>query len=71
MSLGDKFDAKKDQVVGGAKEKVGDATDNEQLQAEGNAQEGKGHVKEGLENLKDKAAGAFNDAKDKLSGDKK
>lgn len=71
MSLGDKFDAKKDQVVGGAKEKVGDATDNEQMQAEGNAQEGKGHAKEGLENLKDKAAGVFNDVKDKLSGDKK
>lgn len=71
MSTGDKFDAKKDQVVGGAKEKFGDATDNEQLQTEGSAQEGKGNVKEGVENLKDKAAGAFNDVKDKLSGDKK
>lgn len=70
MSLGDKFDAKKDQVVGGAKESVGDATDNEQLQAEGGAQQGKGNLKEGVENLKDKAAGAFNDAKDKLSGDR-
>lgn len=70
MSLGDKFDAKKDQVVGGAKEKIGDATDNEQLQAEGNAQEGKGHVKEGVENVKDKAAGALNDTKERLSDDR-
>lgn len=70
MSLGDKFDAKKDQTVGGAKEKLGDATDNEQLQAEGSAQEGKGNVKEGIENVKDKAAGVINDVKEKLSGDK-
>lgn len=71
MSLGDKFDAKKDQVVGGTKERVGDATDNEQLQTEGAAQESKGDLKEGVEKLKDKAAGVFNDVKDKLDGDKR
>lgn len=71
MSTGDKFDAKKDQVVGGAKEKIGDATDNEQMQAEGSAQESKGHLKEGIENVKDKAAEAMNDLKEKFDGDKR
>lgn len=71
MGTGDKFEAKKDQVVGGAKEKIGDATDNEQLQAEGSAQEGKGHLKEGVEDVKDKAAGAMNDLKEKFDDDRR
>jgi len=69
MSFGDKFDAKKDQVVGDAKESVGDATGNEQMQSEGTAQSAKGDVKEGWENVKDKAADAFANVKEKLDGD--
>lgn len=70
MSMGDKFDAKKDQVVGGAKESIGDATGNEQMQTEGAAQDARGETKEGWENVKDKAADAVSNIKDKLTGDK-
>lgn len=69
MSLGDKFDARKDQVVGDAKESFGDATGNPDLQSEGTSQSAKGDAKEGWENIKDKAADAFENVKDKLSGD--
>lgn len=69
MSFGDKFDAKKDQVVGDAKEGIGDATGNESLQTEGNAQSAKGDVKEGWENVKDKAADVVSDIKEKFDGD--
>ncbi|MFV0532827.1 MAG: CsbD family protein [Cumulibacter sp.] len=71
MSIGDKFKAKKDQLLGGAKEKVGDATGDQSTQAEGAAQQGKGDLREGVENLKDKAADAVSDVKDRLSGDGK
>ena len=70
MSLGDKFDAKKDQVVGDAKEGIGDATGNPDLQTEGTAQSAKGDAKEGWENVKDKAADVISSIKDKLDGDK-
>ncbi|MEV6520389.1 CsbD family protein [Longispora sp. NPDC051575] len=53
MGLDDKADAIKDKVVGDAKEKIGDATDNEDLQAEGAVQNAKGHVKETVEDVKD------------------
>ncbi|WP_153503350.1 CsbD family protein [Cumulibacter manganitolerans] len=69
MSFGDKVDAKKDQVVGGAKEGIGDATGNPDLQSEGTAQQTKGDVKEGWENAKDKAADAVSNVKEKLDGD--
>ena len=68
MSLGDKFEAKKDQVVGGAKEGIGDATGNPDMQAEGTAQQSKGDFKEGVENVKDKAADALSGLKDKFDG---
>ena len=70
MSFGDKSDAKKDQVVGDAKESIGDATGNPDLQSEGTAQSAQGDIKEGWENVKDKAADVLSSIKDKLDGDK-
>jgi uncharacterized protein YjbJ (UPF0337 family) len=48
-----KMENKKDQVVGKGKEKIGDATDNRDLQAEGVAQNTKGDVKDVGEKVKD------------------
>ena len=42
MGIGDKIDNAKDQLAGKAKGAAGDATDNEDLQAEGQVQESKG-----------------------------
>ncbi len=44
-----------DQVVGGLKEKAGNVTGNQDLQAEGTAQQGTGTAKEGLGNVKEGA----------------
>lgn len=73
MSFGDKVEAKKDQLVGNAKEKLGDLTDNESMQSEGAAQAAKGDVKEGWENTKDEVQEGVGDAvsgvKEKFDGD--
>ena len=44
---------KKDKIVGDMKEKVGDATDNEDLQAEGKTQETKADLRDAGEKVKD------------------
>lgn len=44
---------KKDQIVGDMKEKVGQATDDRDLQAEGKGQETKGDLKDVGEKVKD------------------
>ena len=66
MSIGDKANAQKDKLVGGAKEAVGDATDNEKLQGEGATQKLHGEGQEKVEQVKDGAKGALDDMKDKL-----
>ena len=53
MGIGDKFENAKDQAVGKAKDAAGEATDNEDLQAEGKVQEGKGDLKAAGEKVKD------------------
>ena len=53
MGIGDKIDNAKDQLVGKAKGATGDATDNEDLQAEGQVQETKGDLKAAGEKVKD------------------
>lgn len=53
MGIGDKIDNAKDQLVGKAKGAAGDATDNEDLQAEGQVQETKGDAKQSVEKAKD------------------
>jgi uncharacterized protein YjbJ (UPF0337 family) len=53
MSADDKFDNKAEELKGKAKEAVGDATGNEQWQAEGKADQVKGNLKQAAEKVKD------------------
>lgn len=63
MSIMDKVK----QLVGGAKEKVGDMTGNDDMAASGKADQAKGDVKEMGHDIQDKAPGAVKDVKDELS----
>ncbi|MCC2592965.1 CsbD family protein [Tessaracoccus sp. OS52] len=65
MGLGDKISNAAEETKGKIKESVGDATDNEQLEAEGRLEQGKANVKQGVEDVKDSASEAFNDATDR------
>ena len=53
MGLGDKISNAAEKAGGTAKEKVGDATDNRDLQAEGQADKLSGSAKQAGENVKD------------------
>ena len=53
MGNDDKAANKVDEVAGKAKEKLGDATDNEDLQAEGQADQSKANLKQAGEKVKD------------------
>ncbi|MEX5260957.1 CsbD family protein [Kocuria sp. CPCC 205263] len=55
MGLDDKIRNATDKAVGSAKEAVGDATDNRDLQAEGQAQKTAGSTRQAGEHLKDAA----------------
>ncbi|WP_121001309.1 CsbD family protein [Saccharothrix australiensis] len=68
MGVFDQAKDKAEQLIGEAKEKVGRMTGNEDLEAAGKRDQVSGEVKETGHDLRDKAAGAAHDAKDKLSG---
>jgi uncharacterized protein YjbJ (UPF0337 family) len=70
MGTFDKAKDKAEQAGGQAKEKLGDATDNEEMQDAGKRDQVSGEAKETGHDLRDKAAGAVHDAKEKLTGDK-
>jgi uncharacterized protein YjbJ (UPF0337 family) len=53
VATDDKVRNKAQELKGKAKEKAGDATDNEQLQAEGKADQVKGDLKQAGEKVKD------------------
>jgi uncharacterized protein YjbJ (UPF0337 family) len=53
MGAMDKLQDKAQAAKGSAKEKVGDATDNQQWQAEGKADKAKGNLKQAGEKVKD------------------
>ncbi|WP_411730954.1 CsbD family protein [Paeniglutamicibacter sp.] len=55
MGLGDKISNKAQEVAGQAKEKLGDATDNEQLQAQGIKDQAAAKAKQAGEHVKDAA----------------
>ncbi|EMD25922.1 CsbD family protein [Amycolatopsis azurea] len=55
--MNDKTENKLDELKGKAKEAVGNATDNEQWQAEGKAEQGKANVKQAGEKIKDAVKG--------------
>ncbi|MDX3191610.1 CsbD family protein [Streptomyces sp. MN03-5084-2B] len=59
MSLGDKITNKAEELGGKAKEAAGNATGNEQLQAEGQADQAKAGLKGAVENVKDAAKDLF------------
>jgi uncharacterized protein YjbJ (UPF0337 family) len=64
MSLGDKVGNKAEELKGAAKEKVGDLTNNESMQAEGAAEKTAARAKQAGEHLAD----AGRDARDALRG---
>ncbi|HNQ06936.1 MAG TPA: CsbD family protein [Tetrasphaera sp.] len=60
MGIGDKISNATEEAVGKVKEKVGDATDNERLQAEGLTEQAEANVKQAAE----RAGDAVDDARD-------
>ncbi len=53
MSLGDKIKNKAQEVSGSIKEAVGEATDDKELQAEGQGEKAESGIRQGVENVKD------------------
>jgi uncharacterized protein YjbJ (UPF0337 family) len=53
MGADDKIENKSDELKGKAKQTVGEATDDEQLQQEGQVDETKGNLKQAGEKIKD------------------
>jgi uncharacterized protein YjbJ (UPF0337 family) len=53
MGVGDKMDNMKDDLVGKGKEAAGKASDDESLQAEGQADQSKADIKQAGEKVKD------------------
>ncbi|MBP2321557.1 uncharacterized protein YjbJ (UPF0337 family) [Kibdelosporangium banguiense] len=70
MGKSDKMKDKAEQIIGKGKEKLGQATDNEELEAAGKRDQLKGETKETAHDVRDKTAGAVKDAKDSLRDDK-
>jgi len=55
MSMTDKIQNKAEELKGTVKEKIGDATDNERLQAEGAAEQTEARARQAGEHVKDAA----------------
>jgi uncharacterized protein YjbJ (UPF0337 family) len=53
MSLGDKISNKAEKVAGKGKQAIGEATDDEQLQAERRADQAKADLKDAAEDVKE------------------
>lgn len=64
MGIADKFSNKAEELGGRAKEAAGAATGNDDLKAEGKADQASATIKDGVEKVKDKA----NEVVDKLTG---
>ncbi|GAA2236651.1 hypothetical protein GCM10010401_05920 [Rarobacter faecitabidus] len=60
MGLGDKLSNSAEEFKGKTKEAAGEASGNEQLEAEGRNDQLKAKAKDAVEDVKDKAAEAFN-----------
>lgn len=67
-SIDDKARGTANDVVGNIKQAVGDATDNESLQAEGAAQETKGDAQKALGNAKEAVGNALHNAGAAIKG---
>lgn len=68
MGFDDKVKNVADEVVGKAKEWVGDRTDNEQLEVEGKFDQASAKTKQAVEAVKDDLKDRFDDVRDKVSG---
>jgi uncharacterized protein YjbJ (UPF0337 family) len=64
MAIDDKAKNKVNQVIGKAKETIGEITDNEQLEAEGRLQGAKAKVAEKVDDFKETVKDAVEDLKD-------
>ncbi len=53
MGADDKIQNKVDEIAGDAKERIGDATNNEDMKAEGQADQSKANLKQAGEKIKD------------------
>ncbi len=53
MGLGDKIEGKIDKVKGAIKEKMGESSDDPQVEAEGETDQVKGHAKDAWEEIKE------------------
>ncbi|MGH3898751.1 MAG: CsbD family protein [Pseudonocardiaceae bacterium] len=71
MGIFDKARDKAEQLIGEAKEKIGQMTGNESVENSGKRDQLSGEIKEVGHDLRDKAAGTVHDAKEKSSGDDK
>ena len=67
MGIGDKAEHKVEDLAGKAKETVGDATDNPDLEAEGQADQSKANLKQAGDNVAD----ALREASQAVKGDEK
>jgi uncharacterized protein YjbJ (UPF0337 family) len=63
----DKAMDKAEQLIGEAKEKLGQLTGNEKLENAGKRDQLAGEAKETVHDVRDEAAGVIDDARDKLS----
>ena len=64
MGFGDKVQNKAEELKGEVKERLGDATDNERLQAEGAAEKAEANARQAGEHVKD----AAHDVRDTFRG---
>ena len=55
MGLSDKINSKSNELIGAAKEKIGDLTNNSDLKGDGADQKASGKVDQKVEDVKDKA----------------
>jgi uncharacterized protein YjbJ (UPF0337 family) len=67
MGIGDKAEHKAEEVAGKVKEGLGDATDNRDLEAEGQAEQSKANVKQAGDDVAD----ALREASAAVKGDEK
>ncbi|MGH3869182.1 MAG: CsbD family protein [Pseudonocardiaceae bacterium] len=71
MGILDKAKDKAEQLIGEAKEKIGQMTGNESLENAGKRDQLSGEAKEAGHDLRDKAAGAVDDLKDEFNDNDK
>ncbi|MDA3645923.1 CsbD family protein [Saccharopolyspora indica] len=71
MGVFDKAKHQAEQLAGKAKESLGKATGNDEMKRSGQRDKVSGEAKEAGQDIKDRAAGAVDDVKDRLRDDDK